>query len=119
MGPLTPRYIYKIISAPHWLAARADDLVPRAPVDQRDGFMHFSTARQLAETLTLYFAGQDNVRILALETATVADRLKWEPSRHGDLFPHFYGVFSKDQIAFDLSLDVPGEGKCTLPAQIV
>ncbi|HHS82179.1 MAG TPA: DUF952 domain-containing protein, partial [Devosia sp.] len=82
------------------------------------GYVHFSTADQLAETLSLYFAGQ-KTRILAVETARVRERLKWEPSRHGDLFPHLYGGFEKALVAFSLGLEVPASGSVSLPAEIV
>ncbi len=112
-----PRFIYKIVPADQWLASTGKN-VPPAEVDKRDGYVHFSTADQLAETLSLYFAGQ-KTRILAVETARVRERLKWEPSRHGDLFPHLYGEFEKALVAFSLDLEVPPDGTVTLPAEIV
>lgn len=30
--------------------------------------------------------------VLALEAESLGARLKWEPSRGGDLFPHLYGT---------------------------
>ncbi len=60
-----------------------------APVDLADGFVHFSTAEQLAETAARHFASEGELWVLATE-ADRMDALKWEPSRGGVLFPHLY-----------------------------
>ncbi|WP_041527085.1 DUF952 domain-containing protein [Paracoccus aminophilus] len=60
-----------------------------APVDLADGYIHISTAEQLASTLAKHFAGEEGLHLLALESETLAP-LKWEVSRGGALFPHLY-----------------------------
>jgi len=35
------------------------------PIDLKDGFIHFSTAAQLRETLRLHFAGQSGLVVFA------------------------------------------------------
>ena len=60
-------------------------------IDRRDGFIHFSTAAQAVETAAKHFAGQRDLLLLYVDTATLGDKLKWEPSRGGALFPHLYG----------------------------
>ncbi len=82
--------IYKIFRAPEWaeLQARGESL--GAPIDVTDGYVHFSTAEQAAETAAKHFAGEDGLVLLALEADTLGDDLKWEPSRGGQLFPHLY-----------------------------
>jgi uncharacterized protein (DUF952 family) len=42
--------IYKIVPATLWRAAEREDSFRGAPVDLKDGFIHFSTAAQVAET---------------------------------------------------------------------
>ncbi|MCC2108816.1 MAG: DUF952 domain-containing protein, partial [Hyphomicrobiales bacterium] len=59
-------------------------------VDLADGFIHFSTAAQVAETAAKHFAGQTDLLLVAIDGATLGDALKWEPSRGGALFPHLY-----------------------------
>ena len=71
-------------------SARA--LFEGAPVDRRDGYIHFSTAEQLAETATKHFAGADDLVLVAVDADALGAALKWEPSRGGALFPHLYGV---------------------------
>lgn len=59
--------------------------------DLRDGFIHFSTAAQVAETAARHFAGQRDLLLVRIDSEALGDRLRWEASRGGDLFPHLYG----------------------------
>ena len=70
-------------------------------LDHADGYIHFSTAAQAGETARRHFAGQADLVVLAVDTEALGDRLKWEPSRGADLFPHLYGT-----LAANLVLDV-------------
>lgn len=82
--------IYKILPAALWRDAKASGALTGAPVDLADGFIHFSTAAQVAETAAKHFAGQDDLLLAAVDPATLGDALKWEVSRGGALFPHLY-----------------------------
>ncbi|MEM7631319.1 MAG: DUF952 domain-containing protein [Pseudomonadota bacterium] len=82
--------IYKIFRAPEWAALRANGRTPGAPIDVADGYVHFSTAAQAAETAAKHFAGQDDLFLLAVEADSLGDDLKWEVSRGGAEFPHLY-----------------------------
>jgi uncharacterized protein (DUF952 family) len=83
--------IYKILPASEWRTAQADGVFRGSAVDRKDGFIHFSTAEQAAETATRHFAGQRDLVLVSVDSAALGDRLKWEPSRGGALFPHLYG----------------------------
>jgi uncharacterized protein (DUF952 family) len=83
--------IYKILPHAMWENARNDGLFRGSDVDVRDGFIHFSTAAQAVETAAKHFAGQRDLVLLYVDTEQLGDRLKWEPSRGGALFPHLYG----------------------------
>ena len=82
--------IYKIFRAPEWALLQSDGETDGAPVDVADGYVHFSTAAQAAETAAKHFAGEDDLWLLALDADTLGPDLKWEPSRGGALFPHLY-----------------------------
>ena len=60
-------------------------------MDRRDGFIHFSTGTQVAETAAKHFAGQSDLLLVSVDATRLDNRLKWEPSRGGALFPHLYG----------------------------
>jgi uncharacterized protein (DUF952 family) len=84
--------IYKICPAALWGEAERSGVFPGSPVDVSDGFIHFSTAGQAAETAAKHFAGQEDLVLVAVDAAALGDRLRWEPSRGGALFPHLYGA---------------------------
>jgi uncharacterized protein (DUF952 family) len=83
--------IYKICSNALWAEAERAGVFHGAPVDARDGFIHFSSATQVRETAAKYFAGAKDLMLIAVDADALGDALKWELSRDGDLFPHLYG----------------------------
>ena len=48
------KYIYKVLSHAEWKKASSDGFV-NTNLDIEDGFIHFSTSRQLALTIRSYF----------------------------------------------------------------
>jgi uncharacterized protein (DUF952 family) len=86
--------IYKICPAALWRAAAEAGVFLGSEVDRRDGFIHFSTAGQAAETAARHFAGERDLVLVAVDAAALGDRLKWEPSRGGALFPHLHGALN-------------------------
>ena len=82
--------IYKIFRQDEWDAFQEAGETRGAPVDLADGFVHFSTATQAAETAAKHFAGEDDLWLLALDADALGDALKWEVSRGGAEFPHLY-----------------------------
>jgi uncharacterized protein (DUF952 family) len=83
--------IYKICAEALWRDAERKGVFQGAPVDLRDGFIHFSSATQVRATAAAYFAGLENLLLIAVDANTLGDALRWEVSRGGDLFPHLYG----------------------------
>src|SRR5262245_12431429 len=83
--------IYKICTAAEWREAERSGVYEGSVADRRDGFIHFSTAEQAPTTAAKHFAGQPDLVLVSVEAAILGDRLKWEPSRGGALFPHLYG----------------------------
>ena len=84
--------VYKICPATAWAAAKAAGHYPGAPVDLQDGFIHLSAGHQLHGTAARHFAGQTGLVLVAFDAAGLGAGLRWEPSRGGDVFPHFYGA---------------------------
>jgi uncharacterized protein (DUF952 family) len=84
--------VYKVLRGPEWAELEAKGKTPGAPVDRADGFVHFSTAAQLGETLARHFAGETGLMLLAVEADA---RFAWEPSRGGALFPHLYAPLAR------------------------
>ena len=46
---------------------------------------------QLAETARKHYFGQTGLFLVAVDADALGDALRWEPSRHDELFPHLYG----------------------------
>lgn len=83
--------IYRIIRESDWQAAQAAGAFAGTAHDLRDGFIHFSTATQAAETAAKHYAGLTDLLLLYVRDTVVEGSLKWELSRNDDLFPHLYG----------------------------
>jgi uncharacterized protein (DUF952 family) len=83
---------FKILTADQWQQFQTDGAFAGTPVDLADGYIHMSTAEQLDETLAKHFTGQSGLVIASIALDTLGDLLKWEVSRGGALFPHYYGA---------------------------
>lgn len=95
------RVIFKVCPQIEWSEAKERGRFSGAPVDLADGYIHFSTAQQLAETLAKHFTNQENLVLIAVRTADLGANLRWEPSRGGDLFPHLYEDLSMNHVAWE------------------
>lgn len=82
--------IYKIFRSSEYAEFLGAGETIGAPIDVSDGYIHFSTAEQVEETVAKHFAGEDGLKLLVLDADALGDALKWEPSRGGALFPHLY-----------------------------
>lgn len=109
------QFIYKVCQHPIFEASLAAGRFLGAPIDTSDGYIHFSTADQLRETLRLYFAGQSDLTLFAVPSATLGDRLVWEPSRGGALFPHVYGELPMSEVGDSAAIAVAADGSVDLP----
>src|SRR6266853_1067503 len=85
------RTIYKICPASAWREAERQGVYRGSADDIRDGFIHFSTAPQVAETARKHYFGQTGLFLIAVDAAALGEALRWEHSRNDELFPHLYG----------------------------
>lgn len=102
--------IYKIVPAALWQTAEAAGRFDGASIDLTDGFIHFSTAEQARETAARYFAGQEGLMLVAVDAAALGDKLVFEPSRGGDLFPHLYAPLLLSAVLWAKPLPLSDEG---------
>ena len=107
--------IYKILTADQWTALDDAGETAGAPVDLADGYIHFSTAEQAAETAAKHFAGQSGLMLAAVEVDALGDALKWEPSRGGALFPHLYAALKRADVVWAKPLPVGDDGAHVFP----
>ncbi|MXN65954.1 DUF952 domain-containing protein [Stappia sp. GBMRC 2046] len=102
--------IYKIVTSTQWAEAQSAGRFDGAPVDQADGFIHFSSADQVRETAAKHFGGQSGLLLVGVEAEKLGDALKWEVSRGGALFPHLYASLDLAKVGWvnDLPLGPGG-----------
>ena len=107
--------LYKICPAPLWREAERVGRFAGSPVDRKDGFIHFSTAAQVAETAARHFAGERDLVLVRLDAARLGAALKWEPSRGAKLFPHLYGDLDLTAVRKVERLPLGPEGRHAFP----
>ena len=107
--------IYKICPAALWEAAVDAGRFTGAGIDRTDGYIHFSTAAQLAETAAKHFAGQSDLVLVAVDAAALGGDLRWEPARGGALFPHLYRPLPLGAVRSVAPLPLGADGRHRLP----
>ena len=66
--------IYKLLTRDEWHAAQREGVYRGSTHDLRDGFIHFSTAAQLAGTAQKYFSGVPDLLLLAVDVEGLAGK---------------------------------------------
>jgi uncharacterized protein (DUF952 family) len=96
--------VYKILRANEWETASNTGKIV-TDLDNVDGFIHLSTAVQLAATLSFFFQDSDEVFLLQLDLEKLdKDKLLYEEpypneGKRKSAFPHLYTELRTDQIA--------------------
>ena len=98
--------IYKICGRRAWDAALAAGIYEGSSDDARDGFIHFSTARQLPGTAQKHFCGRSDLVVAAFAADALGGALKWEAARNGQMFPHLYGALDPATALWVKPLDI-------------
>lgn len=109
--------VYKVLRSEEWQALAAQGETDGAPVDRADGYIHFSTAAQLGETLTKHFAGTGDLVLAACDAEAMQDALEWEPSRGGALFPHLYRRLRRDDVIWHQPVEMEN-GRPVVPDSV-
>ena len=107
--------IYHVCARADWQAAEARGLYRGSRDDVRDGFIHFSTADQVAETARKHFAGQDDLVLVAVDARLLGSALRWERSRGDALFPHLYAYLPLSAVRSAAPLRRAPDGAHLLP----
>jgi uncharacterized protein (DUF952 family) len=103
--------IYHITPASTWEQARRDGQYTMSTLDKtlaEEGFIHASTAAQVAQTANKFYQGVPDLLILSIDVGRVRPEIRWEqvPSSD-DPFPHIYGPLNVDAVVRTAPL-VPG-----------
>ena len=71
-----PKTAYKVLTSGQMAELLADGCFAGAPIDLADGYIHLSTAAQLAKTVAKHFAGQTGLHIAAVDLGSNSFRLQ-------------------------------------------
>lgn len=109
--------IYKICHPEDWAAAT--NVFAGSQKDKEDGFIHFSTAEQLAGTLARYYADARRLILVAVEAEALGEPLRFEASTGGALYPHLYGELPLSAVAWSEPITKGSDGVFVLPSACV
>jgi uncharacterized protein (DUF952 family) len=104
--------IYKICETAQWAQAERNGTFRGSAVDRADGYLHFSTAAQVADTAAKHLS---DLVLVAVEAEDLGGALKWETSRGGALFPHLYGPLPLTAVRWVQALLLDNGGRHVLP----
>jgi uncharacterized protein (DUF952 family) len=107
--------IYHMCVRQEWELAVQSGTYAGSSQDRADGFIHFSTAEQLPESARRHRSGQAGLVLLTVDPHMLGEALRWEPSRHGALFPHLYGTLPLSAVCSVRDMPLNADGVPSLP----
>ena len=113
---MVDRIVYKIMSAAELTRMRDDGVFRGSSADIADGYIHLSSASELAATLDKHYSGVEGLMLVAVYLSRLGDTVRWEPARGGQLFPHIYGDLPVGAVVAVAPVERTGDGTVRLPA---
>ena len=107
--------IYHLARKHAWSAARGDSIYRGTAEDRIDGFIHFSTGSQVAQSAARHRAGEADLILVACDAEKLDGIVRWEPSRGGELFPHLYGDLPLAAVLSAVPLPLGKDAKHVFP----
>ena len=107
--------VYKVLTPAQWTEAESQGEFLGADIDQTDGYIHFSSASQVRETVAKHFDGEMCLVLVGVDAERLGDDLRWESSRGGNLFPHLYDKLSLDCVVSVDDLPIGKNGQHIFP----
>lgn len=107
--------IYHITTRAEWEHALEQGSY-RAESLRTEGFIHASTAGQVAGTVNRFYAGREGLVLLTIAIDRLSVKLDWAKSPHSpDPFPHLLGSLKVDAVVEVSPLVGDGSGKFSRP----
>ena len=113
--------IYKILRELEWEQAQESGQII-TDLDKQDGFIHLSTASQLAATLAFFFKDSDYLQLLQLDLDKIdVKKLIYEApysneGKRKSAFPHLYSQLMTNQITESWTIERVG---FSLPEEVI
>jgi copper homeostasis protein len=109
--------IYHITTRPEWDLALAHGAY-RPPSLVTEGFIHTSTASQVAGTAHRFFRGVEDLIVLKIDLDRVTAPVDWADSPHSaDPFPHVVGELNLDAVTGTMPLEIGPDGEFRWPPE--
>ena len=83
--------VYKIFTESEWKLFQVTGQFKGSADDLRDGFIHLSTKEQITGVIEKFFSDKSPLYIAKFTDPAFLQRLKWEASPTGYVYPHLYG----------------------------
>tara|TARA_B100000900_G_scaffold152514_3_gene129551 strand:+ start:6161 stop:6640 length:480 start_codon:yes stop_codon:yes gene_type:complete len=111
--------VYKILTQDEWEISKENGFIETS-LDQKDGFVHLSTANQITGTLFYYFKYDETLMLIEYNSSELGEKLIFEDpvptgSRSGQ-FPHYYSKLSVKKISNYWEIK---RGAYSLPEEII
>ena len=111
--------VYKILTHDEWKVSKEKGFI-LTDLDTKDGFIHLSTAKQLAGTLFYYFEDYETLILVQFKSNDLGKELVFEDpipkgNRNGK-FPHFYSELDVKKISNYWEIK---RGSFNLPEEVI
>lgn len=95
--------VYKVFTEAEWKQFQKTGQFSGSEDDLRDGFIHLSTKGQLDGVIKRFFSGKAPLYLAEFSNPDFLERLNWERSSSGEVYPHLYGFSIQlgDLVDFD------------------
>ena len=114
--------IYHIATVADWEQARRDGeyiTSSRGRTLAEEGFIHASTATQVAWVANSFYAGVPDILLLVIDTDKVSPVIRYDPVPGRDeSFPHIYGPLNPDAVVDAVPLEPGSDGMFTFTLPI-
>jgi uncharacterized protein (DUF952 family) len=107
--------IYHIATAADWAQAQAVGQYTTSTLGRtlaEEGFIHASTAEQVAPVANMFYQGRTDLVLLVLDPGRVQPEIRLEPVPGSDEpFPHIYGPLNTDAVVATRPLEPDAAGR--------
>ena len=109
------KFVYKICTKSEWLVIKSKGKLTGSKKDLEDGYIHFSSDDQVADTLKKFYQNQKDLILLKVNTLKL-DHLVWEQASDGTMFPHLYSPLDISNVVNEFDITLNDEGTHILPS---
>jgi uncharacterized protein (DUF952 family) len=113
-------FIYHIATAPDWEHARSVGeyaISTRGRTLAEQGFIHGSTAEQVAPVANLIYKGMPDLLVLVIDPSRVRPEIRYDQVPGWESpFPHIYGPLNTDAVVKTCPLELGLNGSFTFTA---